>query len=253
MKSVATTSIDNTYKEYVKSKVAELRKSISSHASTVVAYCNDSSYDYVRVLDNALQDVVNLTRLLITDSGVAREMNAPFPGIVMYRDSGESATYQGDLSKDALLKWVLIEELPLIVPYTVSYSRKMFDSRHDIHLQLLFFAPESSSDAKTLQYRQVLERIARKYRGVLFVSHIPSENPRLLDYYGIRSWQVPTIGLAHFVGKRMDKYYFEDEFSEQMVALFIDNFLKGVLKPALRSEEEPRHNTGPVYVALETD
>ena len=252
MKSVATTSIDDTFKEYVKSKVDELRKSISSHSSIVVAYCNDSSYDYVRVLDNALQDIVNLTRLLITDIAVAREMKAPFPGIVMYRDSGESATYQSDLSKDSLLRWVLIEELPLIVPYTVSFSRKMFDSRHGVHLQLLFFAPESGSDAKTLQYREVLERIARKYRGVLFVSHIPAENPRLLDYYGVRPWQVPTIGLANFVGRRMDKYYFEDEFSEETVTLFVDSFLKGTLRPVLRSEEEPKHNPGPVYVAPET-
>lgn len=64
----------------------------------------------------------------------------------------------------------------------------------------------------------------------------------------MRATQVPTIGLANFVGERMDKYAFSGEFTEQNIVRFIERFLKGELKPFLRSEEEPKTNEGPVYV-----
>ena len=230
------------------SKLSDLRAKLQKYSQTIVAYCDDNSRDYIGALELAMQEVVNLTRIVISDREVASKMNVPFPSLVLYHASDNGIVYHGTLDKQEVLKWVLVADLPAIVPYTVSFTRRLFDKRHGINLQLFFFAPEKNPGSKAQRYRAILEPIAEKYRGTLFVSHIPSENPRLLDYYGVRATQVPTIGLANFVGERMDKYAFSGEFTEQNIVRFIERFLKGELKPFLRSEEEPKTNEGPVYV-----
>ena len=202
------------------SKLSDLRAKLQKYSQTIVAYCDDNSRDYIGALELAMQEVVNLTRIVISDREVALKMNVPFPSLVLYHTSGNGIVYHGALDKQEVLKWVLV----------------------------FFFAPEKNPGSKAQRYRAILEPIAEKYRGTLFVSHIPSENPRLLDYYGVRATQVPTIGLANFVGERMDKYAFSGEFTEQNIVRFIERFLKGELKPFLRSEEEPKTNEGPVYV-----
>lgn len=229
-------------------KFSELQDNIKKYPKTIVVYCDDKSIDYIRALDLAMQEVVNLTRIVVHEPEVAKKMDVPFPSLVLYSPDGKGIVYHGALDQSAVLKWVLVADLPPIVPYTVSFTRRLFDKRHGINLQLFFFAPEKNPGVKAQRYRAILEPIAEKYRGILFVSHIPSENPRLLDYYGVRATQVPTIGLANFVGTRMDKYAFKDEFTEQNIIRFIERFLKGELKPFLRTEDEPETNEGPVYV-----
>lgn len=213
-----------------------------------MAYCNEASSNYINVLDTAMQEIVNLTRIFITEPEVAAKMEVPFPSLVLYKSGEKGMVYHGELEKSAVMKWILVADLPPIVPYTVSFTRRLFDDRHGIHLQLFFFAPEQNPGAKVNRYRAILEPIAEKYRGTLFISHIPSENPRLLDFYGVRAAEVPTIGLANFVGTRMDKYKFTEQFTEENIIRFIERFLKGELKPFLRTEDEPESNEGPVYV-----
>ena len=99
-----------------------------------------------------------------------------------------------------------------------------------------------------MEQRHILEKIALRYRGRIVVLHIPAENPRLLDYFGIREWQVPTIGLLAYEKGGNKKYRLTEEMSESSVIRLIEGYFHGELTPFLRSEEEPEEQTTPVLV-----
>ena len=165
--------------------------------------------------------------------------------IVLYKTLSASVKFTGE-TKD-LKKWVILNELPLIVPFSQQYSRKLFDPEHGIQVQLMFFAPEKNPGEAVTP----LEKVAAKYMGKLFIVHIPSENARLLDYFGLTAEQVPALAMADFAGDGMKKYLFEGEMTEEAVSEFIDKFFDGKLTAFLKSEDIPTEQPGPVIVSDE--
>ena len=108
----------------------------------------------------------------------------------------------------------------------------------------MFFAPEKNPGEAVTP----LEKVAAKYMGKLFIVHIPSENARLLDYFGLTTEQVPALAMADFAGDGMKKYLFEGEITEEAVFEFIDKFFEGKLTAYLKSEDIPTEQVGPVMV-----
>ena len=115
-----------------------MRANLQKYPLTIVAYCDDKSRDYISVLELAMQEVVNLTRIVISEPDVASKMSVPFPSLVLYHSTDKGIVYRGALDKNEVLKWVLVADLPPIVPYTVSFTRRLFDKRHGINLQLFY-------------------------------------------------------------------------------------------------------------------
>ena len=87
--------------------------------------------------------------------------------------------------------------------------------------------------------------------GKLFIVHIPSENARLLDYFGLTADQVPALSMADFSNDNMLKYMFDSEFTEEAITAFLNDFFEGKLTPFLKSEEVPEEQTEVVYVGCE--
>lgn len=231
-----------------KEEVEVVKKTIASSSLALIVFIPESARVIQNAVDEAIHEMMNVTRRIVHNPKVAKTMNVPFPSIVMYKPSGDSVVYSGDYTIDAIRRWVLVEELPLIVPYTPFFSKKVFSKDLDMSLFILFFAAESNPDQKVMEYRSFLERIAGRYRGRLVILHIPAENPRLLDYFGVREWQVPTIGLLGYENGKNKKYMFREEMNESNVIRFVEQYFHGELQPFLRSEEEPERQTGVVLV-----
>ena len=100
-------------------------------------------------------------------------------------------------------------------------------------------------------HRADYEKIAAAFMGKLFIVHIPSENARLLDYFGLTADQVPALSMADFSNDNMLKYMFDSEFTEEAITAFLNDFFEGKLTPFLKSEEVPEEQTEVVYVGCE--
>lgn len=228
--------------------IRDLKAMISSHPLTMVAYLPENANAMMNVVNEATSEIVNLTRRVITDKRTAEAMGASIPSLVLYKGLESKTVYDGRYTSTEIRHWLLAEELPLIVPYTPFFSKKAFNKDLGVSVYILFFAPEQNPTSRSMEQRHILEKIALRYRGRIVVLHIPAENPRLLDYFGIREWQVPTIGLLAYEKGGNKKYRLTEEMSESSVIRLIEGYFHGELTPFLRSEEEPEEQTTPVLV-----
>ena len=221
----------------------ELEAAIDAAPVTIVGYFESMESEVYKNWYGVMAALDDVTAIYITDSAIAKEMNVEMDSIVLYKTLSASIKFTGEAKE--LKKWIILNELPLIVPFSQQYSRKLFDPEHGIQVQLMFFAPEKNPGEAVTP----LEKVAAKYMGKLFIVHIPSENARLLDYFGLTTEQVPALAMADFAGEGMKKYLFEGEITEEAVSEFVDKFFDGKLTAYLKSEDIPTEQVGPVMVS----
>ena len=219
----------------------ELEVSIDSKPVSVVAYFENTESEEYKNWYGVMAALDDINAIYITDAAIAKEMGVEMNTIVLYKTLTFNLAFKGEM-KD-LKKWVLLNQLPLLVPFSQQYSRKLFDPDHGIRVQLMYFAPEKNPGEANVA---VLEKVAAKYMGKMFIVHIPSENARLLDYFGLTTDMVPALAMADFEGDGMKKYLFNGEITEEVVSAFAEDFFAGKLTPFLKSEDIPEEQVGAV-------
>ena len=229
-------------------RVKLLEDQIALHDIVVVSYFGEDEKDVTVEVDAAVLSVPDVARLIMPEKQIAERMHVPFHSLVLYKSGEDARIYEGPLNQADIKKWVLLEQLPLIVPYTAENTRKIFNKEHGVDVQLLFFAPTENPNQNVLGATEVMERIARKYRYQLIVIQIPAENSRLLDFYGVEKKDLPTAVLTLVEGGQPKKYRLNDSISDMSVSTFIDQAMNGKLESFLRSERKPNQFVGPVYV-----
>lgn len=220
----------------------DLKTAIESAEVAVVGYFADTESKEYKDWYGVMANVDDVTAIYITDAAIMDAMDVSAPAVVMYKKSTSGAlTYEGAM--EGLKRWIILHQLPLVIPLSQQYSRKLFAPEHGIKVQLMFFAPEKNPG----EAKPVLEEVARAFQGRLFIVHIPSENARLLDYFGLTTEQIPALAMADFAGEGMDKYLFEGEMTVAGISEFIEKFFAKKLTPFLKSEDVPAEQPGPVY------
>ena len=229
-------------------RVKLLEDQIALHDVVIVSYFGEDEKDVTVEVDAAVLSIPDVVRLIIPEKRIAERMHAPFHSLVLYKSGEEAKVYEGSLNQADIKKWVLLELLPLIVPYTAENTRKIFNKEHGVDVQLLYFAPTENPNQSVIDATKVMERIAKKYRYRLIVIQIPAENSRLIDFYGVEKKDIPTAVLTLVEGGQPKKYRLYDSISDVSVSTFIDQAMNGKLESFLRSERKPNQFVGPVYV-----
>lgn len=219
----------------------ELEAAIDAEPVSIVGFFENTESEAYKSWYAVMATLDDVKAMYVTDAEVLKAMNAEVDSIVLFKTLSASLKFTGE-TKD-LKKWIILNELPLIVPFSQKYSRKLFSPEHGITAQLMFFAPEKNPGESVAP----LEKVAAKFQGKVFIVHIPSENARLLDYFGLTAEQVPALAMADFEGEGMKKYLFEGAITEEAVSAFVEQFLAGELTPFLKSEDIPEEQVGAVF------
>lgn len=246
IETIITVDENQAVQSLMEKKAASVQEGIAQGEFVIVVFYPESEAHILKMVDKAISEIENSRRISVVHKEVADLLDVPFPSIVLYQKGQEKKQYKGELSFASFHRWLLVEELPLIIPYTPTYSRKVFHKELKMDVHIMFFAPSSLPQ----QSKLIVERIASHFRGRLVVLHIPSENHLLLDYFGVKEWEVPTIGIVHYHHETQKKYLLRDPLTYENALSFIQQFYKGGLTRIMRSEEEPVENRGPVYVPI---
>lgn len=212
---------------------ADLKEALNKEGNKIVGYFESTDSPLYKEWYDIISTIEGVKAIHITDEDIAEDMDVEIPSIYIYENANTRIQFPDEM-KD-FKKWVLLRNLPPIIPFSELYMHILFSKDHSLRTQLLYFAPsqELGEDGS------VLKEVAMKYKGKLFVVHIPSENGRLMEYFGIHSKEVPALLMADFGSSNIQKYLFTEKITEDALTKFIEGFFGHTLKPYYKSEEAP--------------
>lgn len=152
-------------------------------------------------------------------------------------DEGKVA-FEGELTEDALKRFVQSQSLPLVIDFNHDSAQKIFGGEIKSHM-LFFLSKEAGHFDK---YSEIASTVAKNYREqVLFVTINSDEEDhgRILEFFGMKKEEVPALRLIRLEDD-MAKYKPESaDITEANIRAFVEKFLKGELRQHLLSQEAP--------------
>ncbi|KAG8015056.1 Protein disulfide-isomerase [Nibea albiflora] len=160
-------------------------------------------------------------------------------------DEGRN-TFDGELTKEALLAFVKANQLPLVI----EPPPKIFGG--DIKSHILMFLPKAASDFQDKMDQ--FKKAAEGFKGrilFIFIDSDVDDNQRILEFFGLKKEECPAIRLITLEDE-MTKYKPEnDAITAESITSFCTLFTEGKLKPHLMSQDIPKDwDKNPVKVLV---
>jgi len=188
---------------------------------------------------------------IVTDATIAAANKVEGDAVVLFKKFDEGRNdLTADLTVDSIKAHLTANMLPLGVEFTQETAQKIFGGEVKNHL-LLFVSKISAEFEKILaDYKEVAKSFKSK---VLFI-YVDIDNPendRILEFFGLKKEQCPTIRLIN-LGEEMTKYQPETlNLLPAGIEAFVSDYLEGKLKPFLMSEDVPEDwDKNPVKVLV---
>ena len=220
--------------------VGDLKTAIDNSDVAIVGYFEDTQSSEFSNFYKLMATLDNISAIYITNSEISDSMQVSVPSIVLYKSLHDTVTFTGE-AKD-LKKWILLNQLPPVIPFSQPYMRLLFLADHGVQHQFIIFA--SQEQLQSMQ--PMLEKVAKSFAGRAFVVYASSSDIQLLSYFGISSEHLPAALFADFTQEATKKYKLEGEITEASLTALANDALAGRLPEFLKSEEEPKQE-GAVY------
>jgi protein disulfide isomerase family A protein 3 len=152
--------------------------------------------------------------------------------------------YDGDVSKDALNKWIT-KNFHGLVGHRTTDNAKDFGSP----IVISYYDVDYVKNVKGTNYwRNRIMKVAADHRDIIFAVSNYNDFMQEAQEFGL-SAVVPEKPRV-VIKKGANKYVMEDDFSIENLEKFIKNYEAGKLEAYLKSEPVPSSNDGPVKVAV---
>jgi len=136
--------------------------------------------------------------------------------------------------------------VPLIQEFSPESAKKIFGSSVTRHV-LVFTDKTAAHHAPTLA---ALGEYAAAFKGRTLAVNVPSSENKVLDFFGLKNSDLPTVILADMSSEgSIKKFPYSGEITADGLTTFVNAFFAGSLKPTLKSEAvAPEDTAGPVIV-----
>jgi protein disulfide-isomerase A1 len=220
---------------------------LSAHKVAVVGFFDASNKKeqdgFKTIAEQVFRD--DFTFASSNDVKVLKHYGVKAPAVVLFKDFDEKkSVYSGDYSKKSLSDFVMTYSMRIMGEITPE-NYEMYAKR-GLPIGFFFYGSE---EHKT-KYGPILEKFAKKYRKtVSFVYLDASAHGGHADNLALKqTW--PAFGIQDEA--KRTKYPFDQslELNEANFGEWITSYADGTLAPAIKSEEIPESNDGPVKVLV---
>jgi len=200
----------------------------------------------------AAQEVDDFRFGITADADVLKEYEVTGDAavILLKKVDDPKVVLDGEITSEAIVKFVKTESLPLVIEFNHESAQKIFGG--EIKNHLLVFIGKSHADAEKIT--GAAREVAKGFKGkVLFVTVDTDEDDhqRILEFFGMKKSELPAMRLIH-LEEEMTKYKPPtDEMTAETMKSFVQDLVDGKLKPHLLSEDIPEDwDKNPVKVLV---
>jgi protein disulfide-isomerase A1 len=213
---------------------------VDSKDVVVIGFFTDPESDEAKAFTTAASGIDDIPFGIVSNQEVLNAYKIVGPhGIVLFKkfDDGR-ADFDGEYKAENVNKFIVENQLPLVVEFSQDTASKIFGG--EVKKHLLLFISKSSSDFS--EKKAVVERVAKDFKGkslFIFVDSDVEDNERILEFFGMKKADVPAFRMIH-LGEDMIKYKPDSPaITDENVKSFVEGVLTGTIKAHLMSEEVP--------------
>ncbi|CAF1467809.1 unnamed protein product, partial [Adineta ricciae] len=176
---------------------------------------------------------------ITSNKDVLKELGVSDDAIVLLKKFDEGRNeLTSSIDEASIREFIQSNQLPLVVDFNPQTAQKIFGGEIKVHT--LFFGSKKSDDYEKL--RGEFQTAAKDFRGktlFVFVDSDDEENERVLEFFGLKTTEVPAVRLITLKDE-MSKFKPESsEITSNVLTTFVKSFFDGTLKPHLLSQEIP--------------
>ncbi|XP_049859102.1 protein disulfide-isomerase [Schistocerca gregaria] len=234
--------------------VEEAKSFIDGDNVVVVGFFKDQGSSAAKVFLEAAATIDDHPIGISSSDDVFSEYSASDGNIILFKKFDEGkAVMDGEVTEQAIKKFVAAQSLPLVVEFNHDTAQKIFGGEIKSHL-LIFLSKDAGHFDK---YLDAARESAKDFREkLLFVSINSDEedHQRILEFFGMKKEEVPAMRLIR-LEEDMAKYKPENpEITADNIKNFVQGFLDGNLKQHLLSQTLPDDwDKTPVKVLVSTN
>lgn len=212
---------------------------IEANNVVVIGFFKDQTTETAKAFLTAASGIDDHQFGIVTDDSVFSEYNVDGEKVVLFKKFDDKRSdFEGEITTDAISKFVVAESLPLVVEFNHETAQKIFGGEIKSHL-LLFLSKEAGHFDKFLEGAR---NVAKLHKGnVLFVTIDADDDShqRILEFFGMKKEEIPAMRLIR-LEEDMAKYKPEtNEINEDIIKSFVQDFVDGKLKQHLLSQDVP--------------
>jgi protein disulfide-isomerase A1 len=219
--------------------VDDAKSFIEKNDVVVVGYFKDLESSPAKAFIEAAGSLDDYPFAITTAQSVADEHKIGEDTVTLFKKFDEGkALFEGEISAEAVTKFVQTNALPLVVEFNQDTAQKVFGG--EIKSHVLIFVGKSDKNHEALV--EASRSIARAVRDKILFVHIDTdeeEHKRILEFFGMKETDVPDVRIIK-LEEDMTKYKPAKVVSDKAgLESFVNDFLDGKLKPHLLSEDLP--------------
>jgi len=219
--------------------VDQLNKLKEANQVVLVGAFKDTDSDAAIAFIQVAKTMDEIPFAITSNADVLKELEVKKDTVVLLKKFDEGRNdLTSDINENSIREFIKANQLPIVVEFNAESAQKIFGGEIKVHI--LLFGSKKHTDNEKMQ--EQFKAAAKDYRGkTLFVSidADDEENERVLEFFGLKTSDVPAIRLITLKDE-MSKYKPEsDEITTSVITTFVQSFFDGKLKPHLLTQDIP--------------
>ena len=183
---------------------------------------------------------------IVDNEKISKKFNAKPNSVVIFKKFDEKRNDLEKINEKELNEFVLRYSQKRVGTFDSKTIQFVFGKNHPA---IVYFGEKGEKWDNAAKILEIIAiEIGEKLRVVM--SEVKDGiGKRLSEYIGIKNKDLPTLALID-TRKYMKKYLLKGEIEEKNILNLIEGWEKGLLKPYLKTQEEPKENNEDVFVIV---
>ena len=213
---------------------------------------NESVIEELVIAERKMDNNIPMATIDLDDviqENFKKEKNKKNEGFIMFKHYDDKKVVMKEkMSVKNLIKFSNNFSNPKCLEYNKESHKIIFDKRNPI---VFIFSTKSErhyGDSLNL-FNYMFKSVKGRFK--LGVCDVKDEfSKKLADFCGMNEKNIPKVVIVDPRPETPLKYEMSGGINEENIMIFANKFLKGKLKPFLRSEEVPKDNDGDIFILV---
>ena len=180
----------------------------------------------------------------IEKNELTEKVNEKVGTVVLFKNFDERRNEISNFNEQTLNEFIEIKTQKRVSNFDDKTTNLIFGKSHPT---ITYFGYKGKQwDLAEILMEKIVDKAMEKNLKVTMSEIKEGMGKKIAEFIGLKKSELPSIRIIDTRGKEVKKYIMEKEINEENILEFISDWEKGILKPHIKTQEEPKNNKGPI-------